>query len=278
MIQRKYKVPITPEPPRPPIPLVHPITKKKVKLRLRQMTIAQELRVLPVGIREIQEQIINSRNNHNLSIYDMVLYWNRLQLHSVYWKEFGFDTEDEWIAFYLPEGVTLGKWTEMVELFDKPTFVLVGPDNLSIMMSAVSRYQPGTERRKFDYQAIFDRYCAKCDAFHKFQFVATLRSYVEETYERPLAKKNGETLEDWQTEQKKKYAPPRRPVININPASGKTRDGHSDGIPGGLSCSACAVKEKENRVLRDYAMKLENVIVQELGEDHLPERPEILEE
>lgn len=241
-----------------PIPLVNPETHKKISLRLRVMSLAQELGKLPVGIQEIQEQIIGFRNDHNLSIYNLVLYWNRLQLHDEYWKAFGFVTEAQYIAFYLPEGVTLGRWTTMVEMFDKATFVIAGPDALWFMVQLVSRYQTRPERRKSDYRQIFEEYCKQRDAFHKFQFMSLVRQYVERVYEEPQASGVGKTVAEWRGEMRVV------PIVNNPPARS-------------LVCESCVEKQRQLEVFEKYIVSLEGVIMRELGRDHLPEKPDDFE-
>lgn len=232
------------------------------------MALSVELRRLPVDLQDIQREIIRCRNDQHNSIYDLVLYWNRLQLHRKYWEKFGFKSEGDWIAFYLQDGVTLGRWTTMVELFDKATFTLVGPDTLWFMIQMVSQYQPGTERRKMDYQTIFDRYCSSRDAFHRPQFMALAREYVQKTYEVPAAEKLGKSVEEWRTQ---RY----RRVVEITPPR-PTPPAYTEPDATETSVPSVIDSARELQALRLYVAELEQIIVRELGESFLPPKPAIL--
>lgn len=167
-----------------PIPLL-PVGQSKLRLRLRKMHFAKELDELPTDLKKLHLLLLKNRNQRTETIYFMVSAWNKLtSLDPAPWPQLGFRNEREYLAYYdLPDGVTLAGWTIMVQLFDKPTFLFLGTEVLNFMMRWVGQYQGSSDKRKRDYQEIFDLYSnAHPDGFDKESFYKCVREFVEEKY------------------------------------------------------------------------------------------------
>lgn len=263
----------------PAIPLIDITTRKKVTLRLRTMSFRREIGALPADMRELHELLIQYRNKGNENTYMVVSVWNKLRIYEDFWKPFRFQSESEYLAYYgLPDGATLAGWTVMVNLFDKPTFVLLGDVVLSFMMRMVGQYQSDTDARKRDYQAIFDRYCRAHDAFDKTTFYDLIQRYVVETYEKPRAEEAGQTREQWlRNQQLQRREKTRRRVIKeapnvqtFGPKITQDFDWQDE------QCPYCLSKITTITAFQEYTRTLEEIIRQRLGPEYLPERPAAL--
>jgi len=266
---------------RPPIPFVDPETGKKIQLHLRRMDFRREVDVLPADFKELQELMLKYRGRENEDRYMLVLVWNKLKKSDRYWQVFKFNSEAEYLAYYdLPDGTTLGMWSLMVELFDKPTFCLLGDQVLSFMIRLVGEYQTDTDERKKDYRAIFDRYCEHYDAFDKSSFYDLIRRYVEEKYVIPQAKAAGMSWKEWhrkrQDERVKTRSTKRRTTREapkdqkVDPKIGRDFDWRTE------QCSSCVLKIEIIAAFQEYTSQLEELIRERLGEGVLPKRPKIL--
>lgn len=264
---------------RPSIPLVDPDSGEKIKLRLRTMAFRQEIASLPADMLQLQELVIKYRGGQNENIYMLVSAWNKLRVYEKFWETFRFRSEEEYLAYYgLPDSATLKGWTVMVELFNKATFVLLGDEVLDYMIRSVGRYQPDTDARKKDYQAIFDRYCGLCDAFDKTAFYDQIRRYVEEQYEAPAAKQAGMKLDEFR----------RKSVVQ---RTGKTARRIIQEAPKGQKfgptithdfdwkeerCPYCVSKLTIIGAFQEHTLLLEGIIRKKLGSKHVPQRPAAL--
>lgn len=263
----------------PPIPLIDPETGEKIKLCLRRMSFAREIATLPVDMLKVHEIIIKQRATRNESVYMMVAAWKKLHVYHKYWTSFKFASEEEYLAYYgLPDGMTLAGWTVMVNLFDKATFVLLGDEVLSFMMRVVGEYQNDTDERKKDYQGIFDNYCSGRDSFDKAAFYRTAQHYVSKKYEEPLAKKEGVTREVWR-KKKLVHSIGVRRRREITEAPEKQTYGprvEHDFSWKREQCPHCREKLEVVKAYQKYVAQLERTIVEKLGKQHLPKRPEEL--
>lgn len=263
----------------PPIPLADPQTGKKIKLQLRVMSFHVELDKLPADMLEVHKVFTSARAPRNEGTYVMVSAWKKLSRHERYWATFKFQTEAEYLAYYdLPDGATLGRWYVLVSLFDRATFVLLGPDVLYFMTQVVMEYQADTDARKKDYRAIFDRYCRLCDSFDKTAFYKVVRGYVEEKYQRQQAgaakaRENGRDRELFRPGKQKERvitAAPRGqkvgPTIEFDFAWKERR------------CPSCVAKIEVIKSFQEHTLLLEGIIRKKLGSKHVPQRPTVLKD
>lgn len=252
---------------------------KKVKLQLRRMSFAREIEGLPADMLKLHEMITERRLAGNEIIYDTVAIWNKLRNYERYWTSFKFSSEDEYLAYYdLPDGVTLASWTVMVNFFDKSTFLLLGSEVLSFMMRSVGEYQNNTDERKKDYQAIFDKYCGTREDFDKTAFYKIVRHYVGMKYERPLAQQVGLSHEDWQRQQsiRSNGERKRREVTPVNTKQEFGPNIEHDFSWKHVRCSLCQAKIEVIKAYEEYVEKLESVVLDRVGRQYLPCRPEAI--
>ena len=263
----------------PAIPLIDIETRKKVKLRLRTMSFRREIGSLPSDMRELHELLVEYRNKEHESTYMMVSVWNKLRIYEDFWKPFKFQNEAEYLAYYgLPDGATLAGWTVMVNLFDKPTFVLLGDAVLSFMMRMIGQHQPDTDARKRDYQEIFDRYCKVHDAFDKATFYDLIRRYITEAYENPRAQEAGMNREQWlrDREMQRREKTHRRVIKDApNVQTFGPKIAH-DFEWQEEQCPYCVSKITTIKAFQEYTRLLEDIIQMKLGPDRLPQRPAAL--
>ncbi len=271
---------------RPPIWLLDE-NGQKIRLRLRRMSFVTEIKGMkfPVEILEQHNLLVSDLLfDRNEKIYTAVARWHNLtSKHPGFWTSLGFRSEDEYLAFYnLPDGVTLGGWVIMINLFNKQTFILLGDTVLFYMMRAIGEYQKDPEKRKKDYQAIFDRYCDVFQSFDKAAFYDVVRLYVESMYERPSATQEGLDLDKWRREkakqQKKKSQKKERKIVNVEIETPTGKKTVKDFVWENRTCPYCREKEVVIETFKDYVSLLEKIILQNLGKDGLPQRPDILDE
>ena len=264
----------------PPIALVDPESGEKVKLHLRTMTFQREVSLLPKDLLELHNLFVTRRTGRNEDVYMLVMTWNKLRAYARFWTSFKFQSEAEYLAYYdLPDGTTLGSLTVMVELFDKPTFTLLGETVLNFMIRLVGEYQDDTDVRKKDYQSIFDRYCKFNENFDKTTFYGAVRHYVTEKYEKPKAEEAGVTREQW-VRQKKAFLFGTSRQRVTHPAPEKQTFGprvERDFEWQKRECSACVSKITIIKDALRHIKKLEEVIQKQLGKDGVPKRPLILQ-
>lgn len=263
----------------PAIPMVDD-KGNKVTLRLRRMTFAREIDSLPSDLLKLHELLVVQRANRNESVYMMVAAWCKLKRYQQYWKSFHFGSEQEYLAYYdLPEGATLASWEVMVNLFDKPTFSLLGDQVILFMTRLIGYFQTDPDERKRDYQTIFDQYCKLYEAFDKTTFYRTVRNYVADKYEK-VAVEGGMTREAWKRKKedhkKNPFRPGERKRRFTRKASEKQEYGpriERDFDWRVEQCSSCKPKV---RIIEDLLLQLEvceELIRKRLGEKEVPERP-----
>ncbi|GEM_PF-6670006 len=257
---------------RPLIPLND--GKGKIRLKLRKTSLQKELDELPSDSKSLIELLIQSRARVNGGIYEVVTIWNKLRRQDQYWRPFGFHSEPQFLAhFGLPDGSMLATWTIMVEIFDRATFILLGDATLLFLTKWVSQYQADLAEKKRDFEAIFDRYCRERNDFDRSAFYQIVQTYVEDRYEKPLAKSAGMTHEKWLQNR-------RKPRIG-----GSKKPSHTEGLCEPLSsnqelmlhshdkyCGQCARKATLIKLFVDYTNQLEYIIRERLSEGSLPER------
>jgi hypothetical protein len=225
--------------------------------------------------------------NRNKSLYNVVAGWCRLKRYENYWRSFHFDSEFAFLDYYgFPEEATLRQLEVIVNLFDRPTFILLGEKILSNLLLRVSKYQQDVDEKKRDYQAIFDRYCKNHEAFDKTTFNLTMRNYLEAKYAKPEDGKadDGKAREEWirrKEEKKRKGKPdPFQPGESkqrvIRKASGDQKyDPHveHDFEWKTVYCTACKDKIA---IIEDLLLQLkicEDMICNHLGKGEVPVRP-----
>lgn len=254
---------------RPLIPLKD--TKGQVKLRLRRADLQKELDKLPSDTKSLVELLIQSRDRVNYGIYETVTIWNKLRLTENYWRTFNFNSEPMFLAHYgLPDGTLLATWTVLVELFDRATFIMLGDATLLFMMRWVSQYQSDFEKRREDFQAIFERYCRERNDFDRNTFYSVVQMYVAEKYEKPLARTAGLSHEKWlQTKGRMGKKGPKKPR-----AAGPDRESIELELvtPHGNQCRHCTVRATIIRQFLSYTQQLEYIIREKLSSDVLPSK------
>jgi hypothetical protein len=256
--------------------------KNKIRLRLRKMSFERELNELPTDLKALVELLIQSRSRANGTVYETVTIWNKVRRYEKYWTLFipSFNSEAHFLSNYLlPDGATLGRWTVMVELFDKTTFILLGEEVLLRMMEMVGQYQSGTDERKRDYEIIFGRYCREHDAFDRVAFNAIVRNYVIERYEKQLAKAAGVShqiyLKEIAKQSRDKSA--HRSTVKasekqvVPPTVQRDFNWKQD------ECSYCSTKTEIIQSFIAYTRKLEDIIRKDSGDERLPLKPENLQ-
>lgn len=267
---------------RPPIPFVDINTGKKIRLRLRTMSFEREIgdMNLPADMLERHRLFIFYRNKQHEDRYMMVAVWRSFAIYERYWISFGFQSEEEYLIYYgLPDGSTLAGVTIMVSLFDKATFILLGEEVLSYMIRAVGEYQKDTDARKKNYQAIFDRYCEKHEAFDKATFYDEIRRYIIEVYEQPLAEQEGLNREQWLRERqiKKAERTKRRVIVKAIQGQQVTPRIEHDFEWREERCPYCLSKITIIEAFQNYTRRLETIIREKLGAEQLPEKPPIIQ-
>ena len=262
------------------IPMVNK-AGKKIKLHLRRMSFEREIADLPADIKKLHKMMTDIRGSQNENVYMAVAAWKKLRCYDRFWTSFGFALEIEYLSYYdLPDGATLAGWSFMVEHFDKDTFVLLGDEVLRFMMRSVSEYHDTAEKKKHDYQAIFDTYCGMYDGFDKQAFYSVIRRYVEDTYVKPELDKQNITREEWV---RRKAAQRRDKTVytrkRFKAPQGKTTldgDQPKDFQFKTRTCPVCIRNAEIMEAARTYIANLENVIRQRLGEKAVPHRPKLL--
>lgn len=268
---------------KPPIRLVDPDSGEKVRLNLRQMAFKKELSGLPKDMLKVHELLVAHRSERNTNTYAMVAAWNKLRVHDHYWTTFGYLSESDYLAYYgLPDGTTLAAWTVMVNLFDRPTFILLGDEVLSYMMRTIGEYQEDSEERKSDYQAIFDRYCDGHDYFDKPVFYDVIRRFVVQKYEEPRAQAEAVSLEEYRRKRQldMRGTALRRSVVDVG-VRGSGADGDGPRMEQDFSykrelCPSCKEKLALIEAWQHYAEELETVIRKHLGRQKLPVKPKLI--
>ncbi len=260
----------------PPIKLIDPDTGEKIKLRLRRMSFAREIASLPSDLLKLHEMMARYHSSQNENRYMVVSVWNKMRVFQRFWESFKFSTEAGYLAYYdLPDGATLAGWTIMVNLFDKATFMLLGDQVLSFMIHLVGRYQNDTDKRKKDYQAIFDRYCKINDSFDKTTFYRAVREHVEETYEKKEAEDNGMSQAEWRRKKETFRPGTRKRRFTKETLRQQKHDPHieKDFDWKEEQCSSCVSKIKIIKEALRYIGKLEQLITEKVGPEAVPERP-----
>lgn len=264
---------------RPPIDLVDPDTGEKVRLRLRRMSFAREIESLPIDLLELHQLIIAGRKSKNESVYMIVAVWNKIRNYEKYWESFKFGSEMEYLAYYgLPDGATLAGSTVMVSLFDKSTFVLLGEQILAVMMRLIGYYEKDHDNRKKAYQSIFDSYCSLNESFDRNSFFGVMRQFIMKTYEEPLARQSGLTVEQFRARRNnssKRDKPATRKNRMLVDILGKQNFGphiSQDFDWKDEFCPYCIPKVEIIKVCKDYITKLERV-VKNINPKLLPSRP-----
>lgn len=247
-----------------------------MKLQLRRMTFAREISALPVDLLELHTILMQHRGRHNEDIYMFVSVWNKMHVYQRFYESFKFSSEAEFLVYYdLPDGTTLARWTVLVELFDKQTFILLGDTVLLFMTQLVSIKQEDTDLRKKDYQAIFDQYCKGNDNFDKTSFYRTVRHYVEEKYEKLEREQEGMTQEEWRKKKEtsktgtswRRGTKPAPESQSYGPKVSRDFTWKQE------QCSVCREHIKREEEMLKHIGKLEALIERRLGKHAVPERP-----
>jgi hypothetical protein len=242
----------------------------KIRLGLRQLKYEKELAQmkLPCDAEGLIQSMLRLREQSLEVKYNLAFHYTLLKKQGAFWTASGHKSLDAWLAaFDLPMGETLAAREHMVKLFSRETFLLVGDDMLGEMILEVSRLQPDLEKKKRDYQRIFDHYCKSNDAFDKAEFRKILRWYVNTRYVKPSGLKVVDNT----------AKPPRtgatggslRKVVkqaDNSTATAETPAVDSDFDVIQTTCAGC-------NLWKQYAARLEQIITSELGAGRLPARP-----
>lgn len=257
--------------------------QEKITLNLRKFRFEPEIKdaAYPSDLTESINRFIQLRADMIENRYEQVTLYIHMKQFGSFWEDFGCVSVDEWMAkLDLPGRDTLGMREIMVRLFSRETFLLVGDEILGEMIFLVSRFQTDPERKKADYQRIFDAYCKVNDSFDKTEFRKIVNWYVNTNY----ASKTIE-VEDV------KARPPRqlkkgvssvkvaRPVseIVVGEQEAQANEEALEPIPDlpestmdfvieHRLCSGCRARDA-------YIALLRRVIVDEVGLNRVPERP-----
>jgi len=255
--------------------------QEKITLNLRKFRFEPEIKdaAYPSDLTESINRFIQLRADMIENRYEQVTLYIHMKQFGSFWEDFGCVSIDEWMAkLDLPGRDTLAMREIMVRLFSRETFLLVGDEVLGEMIFLVSRFQTDPEKKKADYQRIFDAYCKVQDSFDKTEFRKIVNWYVNTNY----ASKTIE-VEDI------KARPPRhlkkgvqavkvaRPVAEIvvpeAPADEEALEPVADLPESAMDfviehrlCSGCRARDA-------YIAQLRRVIVDEAGLNKVPERP-----
>lgn len=255
--------------------------KEKVSLNLRKLRFETEVKQsgYPADMAAAINAGIQLRADTIENGYKTVLWYIHIKQFGSFWQDFGCKSIDEWLAkFDMPTGSTLASREVMVRLFDRETYLLVGDDVLGDMMFLVSRFQTDPEKKKADYQNIFDTYCKTNDSFDKTEFRKIVNWYVNTNYasktigvepDRVKDRPPTQRLKGWQ---ESKVA---RPVLKL-PIEQSDRQEAQDLPPLPESpldfvieqrlCAGCRARDA-------YIAQLQRLITTELGSERVPERP-----
>lgn len=244
--------------------------KEKVSLNLRKLTFETEVK--DAGYSKEMTEAINAgiqlRADTIENGYKTVLWYIHIKQFGSFWQDFGCKSIDEWLAkFDMPTGSTLASREVMVRLFDRETYLLVGDDVLGDMMFLVSRFQTDPEKKKTDYQNIFDTYCKTNDSFDKTEFRKIVNWYVNTNYasktigvepKRVKDRPPTQLLKGWQESKVARAVDVEQPAQSATPTM--------DFVIEQRLCAGCKARD-------EYIEKLQGVIRDGLGSDRIPERP-----
>lgn len=254
----------------------------RLSLNLRQLRYESEMQSmgLPADLQACIKFQLDLRAETLENKYKQVFAYTQLQKFGSFWEDFGCRSLDEWLATVdLPTGTTLANREVMVRMFSKETFVLIGDDMLGEMMLLICRVQPNTEKRKADYQAIFDAYCKSYTSFDKSKFREILYWYFNTNYSMAAGKKveNIKASPPSELPTGTHYVKTAKPVAEIRPyypenESSKTEQVATPNMPIDYvveqrTCLGCRLRD-------GYIEELERVVKASLGESHLPPKPE----
>lgn len=243
---------------------------KRLNLGLRTLKFEAELKSMPYPNPKNLEEAINLqislREDSLTAKYNQVFAFALLKKHDHFWLEYGCRSLEEWLSVMdLPTGSTLANREIMVREFSKETFLMVGDTMLGEMMYLIACVQPDTEKRSSDYQNIFTAYCKSYSHFDKTKFREIVNWYINTNY----IQKSGKKVDDVKTK------PVHKETTKGSTHYKKAIESHSliFGEVGKKSfkvvetlCAGCKERNK-------YINKLEAIILRELGEEYLPERP-----
>lgn len=252
----------------------------KLHLKLRTLKFESELRrmSLPQETRDLLNYLVRLREETLRNKYDTVFAFTMLKQHGSFWEDFGYSSFDHMLSeLDLHNGETLGMWEVLVHLFDRDTFLLVGDDTLYYMTRTVGEHQTNVDKKKEDYQKIFDLYCAKYIVFDKVNFRRTINMYVNERYVRPAGIHVADSVK----------RPPQRPaaqgtvrIQSVKPVSGTQNYGPKleyDFEVRHIRCSGCVEKEQQLKAALFHIHRLEALVKSVGAVAQLPARPKILE-
>lgn len=257
--------------------------QEKISLNLRKFRFEPEIKdaIYPKDLTESINRFIQLRADMIENRYEQVMLYIHMKQFGSFWEDFNCVSLDEWMAkLDLPGRETLSMREIMVRLFSRETFLLVGDEILGEMIFLVSKFQKDPEKKKVDYQRIFDAYCKMNDSFEKTQFRHTVNWYVNTNYASKTIK-----VEDV------KARPPRqlkkgiretkvaRPISEIVMGLPETLAIEEDSEPvqdlpettmdfviEQTLCAGCRARDA-------YIAQLRRVIVEGLGLNWVPERP-----
>jgi hypothetical protein len=254
----------------------------KLHLKLRTLRFESELQrmKLPQDTHDLLNYLVRLREETLRNKYDTVFAFTTLKSHGSFWTDFGYSSLDHMLSeLDLHNGQTLGMWEVLVHLFDRDTFLLVGDDTLYYMTRTVGEYQTAVDKKKEDYQNIFDAYCAKYLVFDKVDFRATVNMYVNRRYVRrnssirvaDVAKRPSQPTQAKGTVR----------IQSVKPVSGSPQmfgpELKYDFEVKHIRCSGCVQKEQQLKAALFHIHRLETLIKSVGAAAQLPARPKILD-
>lgn len=251
--------------------------KEKVSLNLRKLRFETEVKQAGYST-EMAEAInagIQLRADTIENGYKSVLWYIHIKQFGSFWQDFGCKNIDEWLAkFDMPTGSTLASREVMVRLFDRETYLLVGDDVLGDMMFLVSKFQPDPEKKKADYQNIFDEYCKMNDSFDKTEFRKTVNIYVNRNYASKTIGVEPTRMKDRPPTQLLKGWTESKVARPVEAPAEKSEGKDLPSLPPSpidvvierRLCAGCRRRDA-------YIAQLQRVITEGLGAARVPERP-----
>jgi hypothetical protein len=242
---------------------------------------------LPRDAKDLVTWMLANRQQILESKYEQVACYLRLREAGSFYRDLGYRNFDELlIGLDLPVGHTLASWEQLLRLFDKETYLLIGEDLLQEMIHVVRLNVDNADERMLHYQTILENYAAEFPAFEKTTFRSHINWYVNKRLVTPAPNTRAAA---------NPLARPARPVPSntsletrvVTVDGGKLAHGNTTGPVThtiiAKKCKSCSALEKQvtacARTLTEateHIAMLETLIIEGLGPSYVPVRPAAL--
>lgn len=271
---------------------------KKIKFQLRKVTFAHEIQNLnvPADMRDLLDVMLAARRGEHEAIYNKVAIFAKLRTFSKFWETYGFRTESDFLIFYdISDGSALGYLTAIISIFDKETFLILGPQVLQNMMFTIGKFQADGEKCKEDFQTIFDQYQKISTGFDKRSFNLLVDEYVERKYRQPARVAQTKQSQSVGVIRSKNYSPSNgqltetkstgvfQPREQSHAVVDSRQANQSELLRGNVlptiktePCGKCNEKIRTLHEFIQYTMELERIVKDGLGFSALPTRPALV--